>query len=222
MKVLYSKILIYHIEINFKEFVDTGSFLLYNMFKEEMIMTKLYALIKQSEYISTNCGWDEEIDYSTFNSEILGYSTNLEELKYIQSNYDLEVNDELFIWEINEITKEDFIKEQRYIKYSSWVELKRNNGHFIYDNIINNEPYEVFSVDKNSYPLDTIVTDVHSSDRNTITIFVEIRSEYSDIEDVFISTVYSYINKLNFLLNNLKNADVRSTRKVVESIKKLK
>lgn len=211
-----------NIEINFKELVDTGSFLLYNMFKEEMIMTKLYALIKQSEYTSTNCGWDEEIDYSTFNSEILGYSTNLEELKYIQSNYDLEVNDELFIWEINEITKEDFIKEQRYIKYSSWVELKRNNGHFIYDNIINNEPYEVFSVDKNSYPLDTIVTDVHRSDRNTITIFVEMRSEYNDMEDVFISTVDSYINKLNFLLNNLKNADVRSTRKVVESIKKLK
>lgn len=185
-------------------------------------MTKLYALIKQSEYISTNCGWDEEIDYSTFNSEILGYSTNLEELKYIQSNYDLEVNDELFIWEINEITKEDFIKEQRYIKYSSWVELKRNNGHFIYDNIINNEPYEVFSVDKNKYPLDTIVTDVHSPNKNAITIFVEMRSEYSDMEDVFISTVDSYENKLNFLLSNLKNADVRSTRKVVESIKKLK
>ncbi|AAX92363.1 hypothetical protein TwortDSMZ_031 [Staphylococcus phage Twort] len=185
-------------------------------------MAKLYALIKVSEYTHTNVGWDEYFEYTTDNTEILGYSTNLEELEYIQSNYDLEVYEELFVREINEITKEDFIKEQRYIKYSSWIELKRNNGHFVHDNIIKNEPYEVFSVDKNSYSLDTIIIDVHISDRNTITIFVEMRSEYSDMEDVFISTVDSYVNKLNFLLSNLKNADVRSTRKVVESIKKLK
>ncbi len=185
-------------------------------------MTKLYALIKQTECTTTHCGWDEYIDYTTSNTEILGYSTNLEELEYIQSNYDLEVYDELLIWEINEITKEDFIKEQRYIKYSSWIEIKRHNGHFVYDNLIKNEPYEVFSVDKNSYPLDTIVTDVHSSDKNNITIFLEMRSEYNDTEDVFISTVDSYVNKLNFLLNNLKNADIRNTRKVIDTIKKLK
>lgn len=181
-------------------------------------MKKIYILEEEIEEIDYNL-WEEDTVYKT-SYEVLGYTDSLEDAEYIKNNYG--TSNPIFINEYPYLTKEKLIKEQRYYRYDSYLELKRINGYFEIYEINDLGVTECFSINKDNINFDSIFS-IHmlSNNRNIIGIEFMMYSEYSNKKDIIEKEKNSFIMKLKYLLKHSKEADIRSTSKIMYSIDKL-
>ena len=181
-------------------------------------MKKIYVLEEEIEEMDYDL-WEEDTVYTT-SYEVLGYTDSLEDAEYIRDNYG--TDNPIFINEYPYLTKEKLIEEQRYYRYNSTIELKRVEGYFEVSKINDLSITEDFSINKDDRNFDSPFSiDMFSSDRNSIGIEFIMYSEYSDKKNIIEKEKNSFLMKLKYLLKHSKEADIRSTSKIIDSIDKL-
>lgn len=181
-------------------------------------MKKIYILEEEIEEIDYNL-WEEDTVYTT-SYEVLGYTDSLEDAEYIKNNYG--TSNPVFINEYPYLTKNKLIEEQRYYRYNSAIELKRVDGYFEVYEINDLNVTECFSINKDDISFDCPFSiDMFSSDRNSIFIEFMMYSEYSNKKDTIEKEKNSFLMKLKYILKHSKEADIRSTSKIMDSIDKL-
>lgn len=152
--------------------------------------------------------------------EVLGYTHSLEDAEYIKDHYD--TTNDIVINEYPYLTKEKLIEEQRYYRYNSTIELKRVDGYFEVSKINDSHITEDFSINKDDITFDSPFSiSMPSHDRNNIFIDVMMYSEYDNKQSSLESRKKSFLMKLEYLLKHSKEADIRSTSKIMDSIDKL-
>ncbi|UXR08188.1 hypothetical protein [Staphylococcus phage vB_ScaM-V1SC04] len=181
-------------------------------------MKKIYILEEEIEEIDYNL-WEEDTVYTT-SYEVLGYTDSLEDAEYIKNNYG--TSNPIFINEYPYLTKNKLIEEQRYYRYNSAIELKRVDGYFEVSKINDSHITEDFSINKDDITFDSPFSiSMPSHDRNNIFIDVMMYSEYDNKQNSLESRKKSFLMKLEYLLKHSKEADIRSTKKIIDSIYKL-
>ncbi|UYE90363.1 hypothetical protein [Staphylococcus phage vB_SauM-V1SA09] len=181
-------------------------------------MKKIYILEEEIEEMDYDL-WEEDTVYTT-SYEVLGYTDSLEDAEYIKNNYG--TSNPIFINEYPYLTKESLIKEQRYYRYNSAIELKRVDGYFEVSKIEELNITEDFSINKDDINFESPFSiSMFSSDRNSIFIEFMMYSEYDNKKDTIEKEKNSFLTKLKYLLKHSKEADIRSTSKIMGSIDKL-
>ncbi|BAO47062.1 hypothetical protein CF75_gp015 [Staphylococcus phage phiSA12] len=181
-------------------------------------MEKIYILEEEIEEMDYDL-WEEDTVYTT-SYEVLGYTDSLEDAEYIRDNYG--TSNPIFINEYPYLTKEKLIEEQRYFIYNSYLELKRVNGYFEISEINELHVTEDFSINKDDKNFDSPFSiNMFSHNRNSIGIEFIMFSEYNDKEDIIEKEKNSFLMKLKYLLKHSKEADIRRTSKIIDSIDKL-
>ncbi|VEV88392.1 hypothetical protein [Staphylococcus phage Stab23] len=181
-------------------------------------MKKIYILEEEIEEMDYDL-WEEDTVYTT-SYEVLGYADSLEDAEYIKDNYG--TSNPIFINEYPYLTKEKLIEEQRYYRYNSYLELKRINGYFEVYEINDLNVTECFSINKDDINFYSPFS-IHllSNNRNSIGIEFMMYSEYSDKKNIIEKEKNSFLMKLKYLLKHSKEADIRITSKIMDSIDKL-
>ncbi|WBF04149.1 hypothetical protein VL14_ORF204 [Staphylococcus phage vB_SauM_VL14] len=181
-------------------------------------MKKIYILEEEIEEMDYDL-WEEDTVYTT-SYEVLGYTDSLEDAEYIKNNYG--TSNPIFINEYPYLTKEKLIEEQRYYRYNSYLELKRVDGYFEVYEINDLDVTECFSINKDDRNFDsTFSIHILSNNRNSIGIEFMMYSEYSNKKDIIENEKNYFIMKLKYILKHSKEADIRSTSKIMDSIDKL-
>ncbi|UXE02681.1 hypothetical protein Biyabedamokiny2_00111 [Staphylococcus phage Biyabeda-mokiny_2] len=181
-------------------------------------MEKIYILEEEIEEMDYDL-WEEDTVYTT-SYEVLGYTDSLEDAEYIKDNYG--TSNPIFINEYPYLTKEKLIKEQRYYRYNSYLELKRINRYFEVYEINDLNVTECFSINKDDRNFDSPFSiNILSNNRNSIGIEFMMYSEYGNKKDIIEKEKNSFLMKLKYILKHSKEADIRSTSKIMDSIDKL-
>ncbi|UVD42689.1 hypothetical protein [Staphylococcus phage vB_SauM-V1SA22] len=174
-------------------------------------MNKIYAI-----YVEEDCYYDEEPT-----SEVIGYTTNIEEAEYIKNNYDARGNT-IKVGEVKRLTKEMLDKEQKLYKLMSQVMIQRKQHYFKPIQELNTIVDEVFNSSKPHIDFNEKCNiSVYSLNKNQIQIVVGLLFPTEPTEKEVDSIVNVVKNKINFILKNCEKADIRESKKIVKMIEKL-
>lgn len=179
----------------------------------------MYIIYEVIEELSEN-----DLDYQYVRGKTLGYTKYKEVAEYYKNNYEDKYGNTCNYDFINdeELTIKELQEQMDYYTHSYNFDIKREDDYFklisiiTYKNQLTSDGYKKHKLNKGK------VTHVHKSSKNNIEFNLDVFT-CNIINDETVSSIENYYkNIIQKTLKVLKENDVRSTYKVIETLDKIK
>lgn len=181
----------------------------------------MYVIYKVEE---ESIEYDFSTDYIYVRKEPIGYTSSKEVAEYYKNNYEDKYNNTCNYDFINdeELTIKELQEQMEYYTHSYKFVIKREDDYFklisiiTHRNQLTSDDYKEHRLNKGK------VTHVHKSSKNNIEFNLDVFT-CNIINDETVSSIENYYkNIIQKTLRLLKENDVRSTYKVIETLDKIK